>query len=465
MKTNKSILSLIAAGLLLVSCDSYLDIQPKGELIPETAADYEYLLNHPQLQKAADVYPNYMTDDVYLADVSTDGLSPSMLTAEQYIKNLYTFDKTVYGESETDNMWTNTYARIYYYNVLIDKVMDATEATTQEKRSLRAEALMCRAFEYLNLVNCYARQYDPATAATDPGVPLILHADISMKNLSRSTVQQVYNQIMADLKEADPDLPLKPKHNAMRASKSVGLGMLARMYLYMGDYKQALTYANQSLEVNKALINLNDYADPNPMKAIGRIDVPSGADNPENIFVRFAPYVFGLSLAVCGSDELMQLFTPNDKRLQLYFTKSAFGIDFANEVWMPYIQANLAMSTPEMYLIAAECEARLGSKDRAMSLINTLRDNRIAQNVPLTASSNDEALKLVLDERRRELTMNGLARFIDLRRLNKETRFAKSITHVVEGKNYTLAPNDPKYVLPIPAKVLRFNPNMEDNPR
>lgn len=54
-------------------------------------------------------------------------------------------------------------------------------------------------------------------------------------------------------------------------------------------------------------------------------------------------------------------------------------------LWAPYIYANMAMSTPEMYLIAAECEARIGSKDKAMEYINTLRDSRIIDNVPLVA--------------------------------------------------------------------------------
>ena len=70
-------------------------------------------------------------------------------------------------------------------------------------------------------------------------------------------------------------------------------------------------------------------------------------------------------------------------------------------LWAPYIYANMAMSTPEMYLIAAECEARIGSKDKAMEYINTLRDNRIIDNVPLVASDNKDALVKVLEERRR----------------------------------------------------------------
>lgn len=57
---------MFVIGLMLTSCDQYLDIQPKGEIIPETAADYEAMLNEPQLLKASASYPIYMTDDVFL---------------------------------------------------------------------------------------------------------------------------------------------------------------------------------------------------------------------------------------------------------------------------------------------------------------------------------------------------------------------------------------------------------------
>lgn len=105
-----------------------------------------------------------------------------------------------------------------------------------------------RAFEYLTLVNAYGKHYDAETAQTDPGVPLLLDEDINKTNLTRATVQQVYDQIKADLDQASLNLPERPVLNANRASRPVGYGMLARMYLYMGDYEQALENARLSLE-------------------------------------------------------------------------------------------------------------------------------------------------------------------------------------------------------------------------
>lgn len=453
------------AGALLVSCDSYLDIQPKGEIIPETAADYEAMLNEANVLKASATYPIYMTDDVFLPDQSENDYSQGMNTVSNSVKNLYTFQSEVFGDSEGDDLWTMSYNRIYYYNVIINNVMEATEATDAKKRAVRAEALVGRAFEYLNLANAYGKHYTSATAATDLAVPLVLSENIGEEGLSRATVQQVYDQILADLQEAATNLPTKPVNNAFRASQSTGLAMLARTYLYMGDYAKALDYANQVLASSNTLLDLTQYSVVNPYGASGRTNVPDLTDNPENIYIRLAPYAYGASGVVYGSDELLALYSADDMRAKLYFSKIFYGIPLQYNMWMQWLRANLAFSTAEMYLIAAECEARIGSVTNAMTHLNALRDSRIANNVALTASTADDALTSVLEERRREFPMLGLTRLIDLKRLNLETRFAKDITRTVNGTTYTLKANSDKYVLPIPAKVLRFNPGMPQNER
>jgi len=83
--------------------------------------------------------------------------------------------------------------------------------------------------------------------------------------------------------------------------------------------------------------------------------------------------------------------------------------------------------------------------------------------VPLTAGSADEALSIVLTERRKELVMRGL-RWTDLGRLNEDSRFAKTLTRQIAGTSYTLPPNDPRYVLLIPNEVIQFT-KMEQNSR
>lgn len=458
---NKIYLLLLCFAGCFISCDSFLDIQPKGIVIPKNYEDYEKLINYAQLLKASDSYPNFMTDDVYLpddGDINFNGL-------EVPNRNLYTFQAEIFGDAETDGLWEYSYNRIYYYNTIIEDVMNVEDATLEKKRSLRAEALLGRAFEYLTLVNAYANHYDKNTAATDPGIPLMLDKNINKSNLERATVQQVYDQILTDLDTAALYLPDKQK-TAYRASKPVGLGMLARMYLYMGEYKEALKYAKLSLEENSSLLDLKNYSVVDPEQSIGRIDVPDGADNPENIYIRLAPWTFGFSGTAFGSDELVALYDhDNDMRFKLFFSNYAWGVNYDNYLWLPYIYANMAMSVPEVILIAAECEARVGSKEQAMLYLDQLLDKRIVGYQAQNAATNEEALDKVLTERRKEMCMLGCSRVIDLKRLNREARYAKTITHVANGQTYTLEANSPKYIFPIPPKVLSFNPNMVPNGR
>ena len=465
MKNVTTILA-ICVVVMLTGCNDYLDIKPKGEKIPTTVSDYETLLNYESVQKVSDTYPAYLTDDVFLPDVAEGTATPGLNSVDQSIRNLYLFKKEVFGDAQDDGFWFASYNRIYYYNTVIDNIMTADGSDEQQKLSIRAEALISRALEYLYLVNGYAKYYDVRTAESDPGVPLILDEDISKKNLVRASVKDVYAQIQSDLQTALPNLPMQAKGNAFRASKAAGYGVLAKMYLYMGNYAEALKAANAVLEMNNSLLDLKKYAVVKAQSSIGRTNVPQDIDNPENIYIKFAPYVYGLSSKVFGSDELISLFSEDDMRLQVYFTKNFRNIPTDKYVWAPYLRANLAVSSPEIYLIAAECEAREGSIERAIALINKLRDNRIKNNTDIVATDRNDALQKVLEERRRELAMSGMVRYIDLKRLNQESQFAKTVTHVTGEGTFSLEPNSPLYVLPIPAKVMRFNKNsMKQNER
>ena len=83
--------------------------------------------------------------------------------------------------------------------------------------------------------------------------------------------------------------------------------------------------------------------------------------------------------------------------------------------------------------------------------------------VPVTAMTSEDALKIILEERRKELVFRGL-RWSDLKRLNKEPRFAVTLEKTIAGKEYVLPPNDNRYVFPIPSAVIQMS-GIEQNPR
>jgi pentatricopeptide repeat protein len=126
----------------------------------------------------------------------------------------------------------------------------------------------------------------------------------------------------------------------------------------------------------------------------------------------------------------------------------------------------VGLTVNETWLIKAECLARAGKKDDAVKMLNDLRKKRFkpADYADLSAASNDEALQLVVDERRREFFGSGL-RWLDQRRLNKDPQFAKTVTRVFNNVTYTLEPNSNGYVFPLANFMVTQNPEMVQNPK
>lgn len=457
-------------------CKNYLDIVPKGQLIPNTVEDYENMLNEITVASYSDYFLDLLTDDAFLPEGQPHGLFQKQKLNG---RRIYTFNKNVFDEGENDFLWSETYKRVFYFNTVINNIMDAKEGEESYKRSVKAEGLFGRALEHLLLVNVYARHYDAATAATDPGVPLVMIADISAKH-RRNTVKEVYAQIILDLEEAVKWLPEKSKIHKFRSNKAAGYALLSRVYLYMGEYGKALENANQSLALYSTLADMNNYKviipGPPPFpyvpgSPIGWTDIPDGQYHPETLTSRHFLRPFGLGMDVCASPELTALFTNDDRRWTFYYANGWPPAPPFNYMAIAGVKIylrgdffNNALSTPEVYLTRAECKVRANDKQGALDDVNKLRKNRINTAVykvfTLADFDNDQEkiLRFVLEERRRELAFTG-NRIPDLKRLNKDPRFRKVIKHVAEGKEYTLQPNSDDYLRQIWPAASKFNPD------
>lgn len=111
------------------------------------------------------------------------------------------------------------------------------------------------------------------------------------------------------------------------------------------------------------------------------------------------------------------------------------------------------LATNELYLIKSESLIRLGNIKDGLEALNQLLKKRWAQNVDYTAKTavnEEQALKLILNERRKEMPFTSNSRWEDLRRFNKDSRFAQTLTRTINGELYSLPPNDSRYVYPIP---------------
>lgn len=457
---KKNIFWTCIVAVMLMSCNDFLDIKPKGVAVPTKATEYEQLLNYAQMSKALDCSPEYLTDNVWMPDEGYKGFEE----LDQAERNMYTFQSEIYDVGEYDLIWLQSYSRILYCNTVANQIINS-EGDEIYKLRVRADALVLRAFDYLGLVNAYGKFYDKATASIDPGVPLQLSEVIDDSPSIRASVQAVYDQIQKDLDEAVkylPDNNLFP----YRGSRAFASALQARMYLCMENYEKAAYWAKETLKLNNTLLDMTEKSVVDPDKTVGRTDMPDDADdNPENINIRFTPASYGLAGQTYPSDDLLALYTEDDARFQLWFTKKIGTNIVDHYIYAPYYGLNVSSTVQEMILIAAECAARANDKDTAMKYYNDLREKRIHNYTRESARDAEEALVKVLDERRRELAFNGLHRLVDLKRLNKDTRFRKTVIHTVEEVSYKLEPESPKYVLPIPPMVTSMNPDMVLNDR
>lgn len=469
----------IISIITLSGCDKFLDIKPKDKFIPVTVTDFENMLNSGTLVNFGDQYWDLMSDDAFLPE----GEPGNLYTKQQpYGRLIYKFNTSPYDQGANDFLWSEGYKRIFYYNSIINNIMDATEGTETNKKSVRAEAYLGRAMEHLQLVNVYAHHYDAATAASQPGIPIALIADINAKFV-RNSVQEVYDQVISDANAAIADLPLKNKLTKFRASKAGGYALLARTYLFMGDYANARKNADLAISLQGGLTDMNTYKViipgpfPNiPGAPLGWTNIPDCQHNPETIVARHFLRPFGLGMDVCASPELTALFTNDDKRWTLYYADGwppAPPFNYMNRYQVKlFLRGDYYsnyLNVPEMYLVRAECFAREKKLTEALADVNKLRQNRITPAAyqaftPADFGDNDEnVLRFVLEERRRELAFTGM-RVIDLKRLNKEARFRKTVKHTAEGAEYELLPGSDQYLRQLWPNATIFNPDWPLNP-
>ena len=351
-------------------------------------------------------------------------------------------------------------------NVVIDNIMEATEGTTEEKQALTTEAKVQRAYMFWYLQSLYAKAYDPATAATDLSIPLPLKPDLEAL-LPRSTVEEVTNQILADLDGAENLLP-DVASNDYRPTKAAVHGLRARVYFYMARYDEAAAEAEKALSYNSELNDMRtwEFIDEE-FPFLGVTNMPEDYTvSPEKIWHRATSFD-SMIQTFCISDDLQALYgDKKDLRFKFWFSIMARNGQPWEDGHERYLQdLNYNISVPEMMLIRAEALAR-HNDNAALDLLNDLRTYRFKEEDyrPLTTSDGPNLLSIVLDERRRELALTGL-RWLDMKRLCREGLYTRTLEREFEGTIYQLEPNSNHYVFPISLQVLNMNSNIKQNPR
>lgn len=446
---QKISLFLLLLIIFLPSCKKYLDAKTdKSLVIPSTLDDAQALLDDYQgMNQFFPSVGNISDDDYYLLDSYFNSQN------ETY-RNYYTWSKDALDETD----WNYMYGIVLNADIAIETIdkQPASIANSEKAKNIKGQALFFRALGFYNVVQYYAAPYDSITASSMPGIPLRLSSDAT-KTSTRATLEKSWEQITNDLTTA---ISLLDVNNSIlsRPDKTSAFAALAAIYLDMGKFKQAKNYSDSSLQLDHTLMDFNTL-DTNKIYPFERF-------NDEVLFSSVTQYPTMLSLNNYKVDSLLyQSYDTNDLRRKLYFKANGPAtVGFMGSYDGTALPFN-GIATDEVYLIKAECRAREGLTDSALATLNKLMITRWKTGtfVPFVASDPDEALRIILKERRKELILRS-RRWFDLRRLNKESKFAKKLTRIENGTTYTLPPGDARYVFPIPAQVIELT-GMEQNSR
>ena len=477
---------------MITSCDDYVDIEEKGLLIPNTLEDLRLVLNNDNsFHNASHTHDYFINDDITIPASKISDFRGA-LSYSLALEKVYGLQDHFYTEEQDDSNWNLNYELIGIANYALDRLNIIDENNDDLRNQIKGEALVHRAYSYLNLINLYAQHYaygDPN--ADDSGVPLITEFANPDTSLKRASIQEVYDQIISDLTEASTLLKNDISSNTQKVfpSKAVAYSLLARTYLHTEQYQLAIDNANKALAIQNTLIHYpTELANLN-----NTIGDPTGAITPtlfetteiimhkRGVVPAKLDFVFVPSFSIVLRNftyitpEVVALYDQiNDTRFTHLITAELDFTTFTNNYrWnggdSTYLYHLADLTVPEVLLIRAESFARLGNINSAMSDVNILRQNRIDSTDPtivnLTASNQSEAIQKVLEEKRRELLFRG-TRFFDIKRLNAIDNAGISITrNDFEGQQVTMEANGLKWALPIPRKEILLAPEIIQNPR
>jgi len=396
------------------------------------------------------------------------------------------------------DVWKGYYSEMVDINNLINNIglIEAGDAEEQQLLDVYlGEAYLLRAFCYHQLVLRFARDYEPATAGTDPGVPLVLEFDVTLLP-ERASVEAVYQQIISDISNARAFLAsVSGYSDAAELTYDAAVALEARVRLCMHDYAGAAAAAN-------SLITPGTYpliTTAPGLKAMWQDDIssevifqfplsaPNELANTNNIYLRYQAGLNKFAPDFVPQQWVVDMYEDTDIRKNVYLERKLViiqGIDYP-DIWLinkfpgnpdlftaattNHQQKPKVFRIAEMYLVSAEAAAQNPSGEAAA--LNTLNQLRVARGLlPLSDLSGSDLMDAIREERTRELICEGM-RLDDLKRwhLGFSRSTPQNVNLIETGPDYeqkTVAADDDKFVWGIPANDITTNPNIanQQNP-
>lgn len=456
-------LNLVFVLLIAFGCDVL-------EQSPQTAISEDIAIRDQKSAEAAlnGLYNQIQSGDYYgsnlliISDVTSD-ISQSIGTWDFY-REMDTY-VTVPGNLEIRNLWAQLYETVNHANNIIVDVPKISDASQAVKDQILGEAYFIRALAYFDLARNFAGV--PGEAGT-LGVPIVTTPSRGIDDSSfpsRSTLQEAYNQVLADLQEANTLLTGLPSNT--RASEAAVKALYSRVHLYLKDYAQAESFATDVID-NYGLTLEQDYAsifaDENSSGTIFEIAYNTTDDNA----IRF--WYFPSSLGGRGDIALHDDFAnfvlsrPADERSNLIGFDNNVGVYFPSKYAKSGGDDNIqVLRLAEMHLNRAEARANANVPD----LVGALADLNLVRNranLPDTVGAGVDTPAEVLDaiaiERSVEFMMEG-HRFYDLVRTGKAMTTLTNVGRL-NGPGVTLS-NAGRMVFPIPSSDMDANDNLDQN--
>jgi hypothetical protein len=460
----KKVLSLImiATGMsILSSCDGFLDVKPFSSVDDKSAisnvenATVALTGVYDNLQSANYLGRNF----VIFGDVLTDNIFVKPVNSNRFIAEASW--QLIKSNADVTDFWNTAYSTINRANNVINAQISGKEESVNQ---IVGEALTIRAMVHFDLVRLFAQCYGFTADASHLGIPYVVKHNPN--NLpSRNTVKEVYDNIIKDLKAAETKVTTGRQAPYTITNWAVK-GLLARVYLTMGDYVNAKKYAVDIIAHGPfKLIPSDSYISSwgavkttESIFSLAFSNVDYNATN--GLGYMFLEKGYGDMLV---NPSLSGLFDPSDVRTGLFVkgTGSAnlnytFSNKYPGQGGVPGLDNFNVIRLSEVYLIAAEACARTNEELVAQGYLNDIR-KRALSTAPNVTVTGDALISDILLEKRKELAFEGVY-FFDLKRLKKSVTGAK-----INNGNVIVDYPDNKLAWPIPERETDVNPNIKQN--
>ncbi len=450
---------IVLLGLSLSSCKKFIDVLPTGSKIPTTFADYEAFIR--------DEYNNHTTD-VSQAILLLNDRYETVANLNYYRLRAanYNWDENadrISLNNADESAYYNSYATISVTNLLIENVNQTTEGTAEQKAELIAQAKIIRSLVYYTLSNYYADTYEEANAASKLSVPLITSANVDAPH-RQVTIKEIYDFMLKDIEEAIPNL--KPTSaTVLHPNLGAAYALRARIYLTMGKYTEALAAANEALKYNDKLFDWTAYYAQYKaqIEQVNGSGAPVYNINPSPMgFNCVETYYFRHGITRnAGRESGIRIdraakFEPGDAAFAARFRLRTVGAETYYYSITTGFFNHSGLTTTEVYLIKAECQARLNDITGAMKSLNAVRAKRIfaAEYVEASAGNVIQAVKLIQKTKANSLIL-GLVPFADMRRLNKDSNYATTLTKTEGSQALSLLPDSHLWTMPFPLGAIK----------